>query len=125
MSVDKSMLDIATKLNETIPELIIINNFRGLIFSAVNSRIKLYQNRISILRVSMLQIMTVHLFSKIKNNPNAPPLTKKILFLVFQCKNKNLVLSLIFPVQKLNCPNVIFFLLKTKQFFLLYLTKGI
>ena len=105
MSVDKSMLDIETKLSETIPGLIIINNFRGLIFSEVNSRIKLYQNRISISRVSLLQIMTVHLFSKNQKQPKRP------FPLHFQNNNKNLVLSLIFPVQVFL--NVIFFLLKT------------
>ena len=105
MSVDKSMLDIETKLSETIPGLIIINNFRGLIFSEVNSRIKLYQNRISISRVSLLQIMTVHLFSKNQKQPKRP------FPLHFQNNNKNLVLSLIFLVQVFL--NVIFFLLKT------------
>ena len=105
MSVDKSMLDIETKLSETIPGLIIINNFRGLIFSEVNSRIKLYQNRISISRVSLLQIMTVHLFSKNQKQPKRP------FPLHFQNNNKNLVLSLIFLAQVFL--NVIFFLLKT------------
>ena len=105
MSVDKSMLDIETKLSETIPGLIIINNFRGLIFSELNSRIKLYQNRISISRVSLLQIMTVHLFSKNQKQPKRP------FPLHFQNNNKNLVLSLIFLAQVFL--NVIFFLLKT------------